>query len=302
MAITSTTTTSTSHTAPVRRTAASSNRAPSALQVLRDSLSQEAGGAQPSPAPATPHHEGAPGTGTGFSERQVAALSAPLDRANVRQREQGRSRVSYLEGWQVIAEANRIFGFDGWERTTLICRCVAEHERPIGRDRKSGWGVTYIARVRITITAGNRTLIREGSGAGHGIDADLGLAHESALKEAETDATKRALMTFGNPFGLALYDKQQRQVSSAGVAQPAPVATAGKAMPAEAPEAPLPPAAITRLHEQIKALAPSQLEAFAKGFRSAFQVPEAQPSLAGLITTSRHQRWIEGFLAQSATA
>jgi recombination DNA repair RAD52 pathway protein len=74
----------------------------------------------------------------------------------VRQREQGRSRVSYLEGWQVIAEANRIFGFDGWERSTLISRCVAEHERPVGRDRKSGWGITYIARVRITITAGVR--------------------------------------------------------------------------------------------------------------------------------------------------
>ena len=296
MAITSTAT-ATTHSAPVRRSA--SNRAPSTLQLLRESLSHEAA-AQPSPSPATPHHEGA--LGTGFSERQVAALSAPLDRANVRQREQGRSRVSYLEGWQVIAEANRIFGFDGWERSTLISRCVAEHERPIGRDRKSGWGVTYIARVRITITAGNRTLIREGSGAGHGIDADLGLAHESALKEAETDATKRALMTFGNPFGLALYDKQQRQVSSAAAASPAPVLTAAKQPIAEVADAPLQPAAISRLQEQIKALAPAQLEAFSKGFRAAFQVPEAQPSLAGLITTSRHQRWIEGFLAQSATA
>jgi DNA recombination protein Rad52 len=230
----------------------------------------------------------------------LALLSAPLDRANVRQREQGRNRVSYLEGWQVIAEANRIFGFDGWERSTLISRCVAEHERPIGRDRKSGWGVTYIARVRITITAGNRTLIREGSGAGHGIDADLGLAHESALKEAETDATKRALMTFGNPFGLALYDKQQRQVSSSGVtstATPAPVPNGAKPPSSGMADAPLQPAAITRLQEQIKALPPAQLEAFSKGFRAAFQVPDAVPSLAGLITTSRHQRWIEGFLA-----
>ena len=47
------------------------------------------------------------------------------------------------------------------------------------------------------------------------VGVDLGQAHESALKEAETDAMKRALMTFGNPFGLALYDKAQRQVSSA---------------------------------------------------------------------------------------
>ncbi|MFM9102460.1 MAG: Rad52/Rad22 family DNA repair protein [Cyanobium sp.] len=48
-----------------------------------------------------------------------------------------------------------------------------------------------------------------------GFDVDLGQAHESALKEAETDAMKRALMTFGNPFGLALYDKQQREVTGA---------------------------------------------------------------------------------------
>jgi len=208
--------TTTTHAAPQRRSI--SSRPPSTLQLLRETLSQEAVAPQPALPPASPHSEGAPGSG--FSTRQIALLSAPLDRANVRQREQGRSRVSYLEGWQVIAEANRIFGFDGWERSTLISRCVAEHERPVGRDRKSGWGITYIARVRITISAGNRTLIREGSGAGHGIDVDQGLAHESALKEAETDATKRALMTFGNPFGLALYDKQQRQVSGGFIASP----------------------------------------------------------------------------------
>ena len=40
-----------------------------------------------------------------FSAEQITALSAPLDRAKVRQRRQGRSQVSYLEGWQVIAEA-----------------------------------------------------------------------------------------------------------------------------------------------------------------------------------------------------
>jgi DNA recombination protein Rad52 len=301
MAITSTATTANTHTAPLRRTAPGANRSASTLQALRDSLSEEASSAQPSPAPATAHIEGAFGPGSGFSARQIAALSAPLDRANVRQREQGRSRVSYLEGWQVIAEANRIFGFDGWERCTLISRCVAEHERPIGRDRKSGWGVTYTARVRISVSAGNRTLIREGSGAGHGIDADQGLAHESALKEAETDATKRALMTFGNPFGLALYDKQQRQVSSAAAssAMPAPLAAATTPPPAGVADVPLQPAAITGLQERIKALAPARLEAFSKGFRAAFRVPDDQPSLAGLITTSRHQRWIESFLADA---
>jgi hypothetical protein len=153
-----------------------------------------------------------------FSAEQIQSLSAPLDRGNVRQREQGRAKVSYLEGWQVIAEANRIFGFDGWQRETVELRCVSQAERRIGREpskpsdppQRDGWGVTYTARVRVIVGG----IVREGCGAGHGIDVDLGQAHESALKEAETDAMKRALMTFGNPFGLALYDKQQRQVTT----------------------------------------------------------------------------------------
>src|SRR3546814_21006699 len=37
-------------------------------------------------------------------------------------------------------------------------------------------------------------------------------AHESAKKESETDAMKRALMTFGNQFGFALYDKTRANV------------------------------------------------------------------------------------------
>jgi len=164
----------------------------------------------------------------GFSPEQIAALTAPLDRANVSYREQGRASVPYLRSWHVIAEANRIFGFDGWQRQTIQVSCVAQAERSIGRDQRPGWGVTYTALVRVTITAGELpSLVREGSGAGHGIDVDLGQAHESALKEAETDAMKRALMTFGNPFGLALYDKDQRHVEG----DPAPSATGRPSTP-----------------------------------------------------------------------
>jgi hypothetical protein len=48
-------------------------------------------------------------------------------------------------------------------------------------------------------------VVREGSGAGEAHETSAGLAHERAAKAAETDATKRALMTFGNAFGLSLY-------------------------------------------------------------------------------------------------
>lgn len=140
-------------------------------------------------------------------------LGKPLVKSNVKERKQAGRKLSYVEGWHVIAEANRIFGFGEWTRETLEMRCVAEHERQIGQppNQRKGWGVSYVAKVRVTVAG----VIREGYGTGHGIDTDLGLAHESALKEAETDAMKRALMTFGNPFGLALYDKEQSQVCDA---------------------------------------------------------------------------------------
>lgn len=152
-----------------------------------------------------------------FTAKQIEELSKPLDRANVKSRKQGNAQVSYIEGYHAENEANRIFGFDAWSRETVDLKCVSERERKIGRppNEKDGWGVSYIARVRVTVMAGDRAVIREGVGAGHGIDADLGQAHESAVKEAETDAEKRALKTFGNPFGQALYDKEQRDVADA---------------------------------------------------------------------------------------
>jgi DNA recombination protein Rad52 len=145
-----------------------------------------------------------------FSQTQLDELKAPLSRGDVKTRQQAGRTLSYVEGWHVIAEANRIFGFDAWSSETIETRCVVERDRLIGKQLLPGWGVTYTARVRIVVDG---QITRDGCGTGHGIDQDLGQAHESALKEAETDARKRALMTFGNPFGLALYDKEQANVS-----------------------------------------------------------------------------------------
>ena len=50
---------------------------------------------------------------------------------------------------------------------------------------------------------------------GEGRASTPGQAHELALKGAETDATKRALATFGNSFGLALYDREHAGVRKA---------------------------------------------------------------------------------------
>ena len=263
-----------------------------------------------------------------LSPEQTAALAAPLNRAHVQTRSQAGRSLSYLEGWVAIREANRIFGFDGWQRETIELRCVAESQRPIGRDQKSGWGVTYIARVRVSLgnqASGGPCLVREGSGAGHGIDVDLGLAHESALKEAETDAMKRALMTFGNPFGLALYDKQQRQVTSSvrrergpmdrglvvQAGQPQPVGDTRAIRPEVQTLAPaqslaetqaaslatLSPAAIQQVHAQVRNLPRNQLEALVTAFRQRFQLAMGA-SVASAITQKQHHDWIEAFLVQ----
>jgi DNA recombination protein Rad52 len=141
-----------------------------------------------------------------FSEPQVKALSSKLSAKYVRTRQHSGLTLSYIEGWHVIAEANRIFGYDAWDRQTMAVKCVWEG---LKGNRSA---CSYIARVRVRVRAGDNEICREGCGSGHGVGLLPGEAHESAIKEAETDAMKRALSTFGNPFGLALYDKEQQNV------------------------------------------------------------------------------------------
>lgn len=140
---------------------------------------------------------------TKFTDDQIALLNAPLDKSKVATRKQAGMNLSYIEGWHAIAEANRIFGFDAWNRETISMQEVRCDE--VG----DKWRVAFIAKVRVTVG----DVIRDGTGYGSGISKDLGDAYESAVKEAETDAMKRAFMMFGNPFGLALYDKTQANVA-----------------------------------------------------------------------------------------
>lgn len=141
-----------------------------------------------------------------MTPEQIKALSAPLDPKHVASRAQGGSQVSYIESWHAENEANRIFGFGAWDRETEMTH-IGE------REHEGKWRVYYRAKVRITVRAPGEVTIREGCGFGSGIDKDIGQAHESALKEAESDAEKRALKTFGNPFGQALYDKSKANVA-----------------------------------------------------------------------------------------
>jgi len=141
-----------------------------------------------------------------FTDQQSRQLKAKLDSQHVKTRKANGTTLHYIEGWHAIAEANRIFGYDGWDRRTLVTNCIWT-----GTCDQS-YLAAYTAKVRIYVRAGDVTIIREGSGTGEGKAATPGQAHELALKSAETDATKRALATFGNVFGLALYDREQAGV------------------------------------------------------------------------------------------
>lgn len=136
----------------------------------------------------------------GFSSKQLQELRRDLDRRYVRTREVEGRELSFIGGWYAISEANRIFGFDRWNRETVESRCV------LARENRGTFLAVYVARVRITVNVGSSTVVREGHGTGESRGASPGEVHDMALKGAETDATKRALATFGNPFGLSLYE------------------------------------------------------------------------------------------------
>ena len=98
----------------------------------------------------------------GFSDKQRAALQAKLRFRHVKTRESNGATLAYVKGWHVIAEANRIFGFDAWDRRTLTSNCVWSGA--------SGqlYAAAYIAKVRVSVRAGEIKIIREGSGTGEG--------------------------------------------------------------------------------------------------------------------------------------
>ena len=129
-----------------------------------------------------------------FDAEQIRSLSGKLQSKHVKaRRAPDGATLSYVEGWHSIAEANRIFGYDAWDRQTMTLKCVWEGLR------QGVHACSYIARVRVRVRAGDIVVCREGCGSGHGTGVTPGEAHESAIKEAETDAMKRALATFGNP-------------------------------------------------------------------------------------------------------
>jgi DNA recombination protein Rad52 len=150
-----------------------------------------------------------------------ADLSKQLNPKNIQPPAPGK-HGDYLQGWFVISEANRIFGHGGWSyRVTSLSATNAAWDTD--RKGKPQFKAGYLAIVCVTVDG----VTREDVGHGQGHMPTEGDAHDSAMKEAVTDALKRALRSFGWPFGLALYDK-----SGAHIADPEELARAERAQQA----------------------------------------------------------------------
>jgi DNA recombination protein Rad52 len=131
-------------------------------------------------------------------------LTAPLSPDAVKPPPQGKFG-EYVDALHVIREANRIFGHNGWSYE--VTRLEQTHSAVIDSQRGPQLRCSFLCSVKVTIDG----VVREGTavGIGSGKESSAGDVIESAVKEAETDALKRALRTFGNTFGLALYEKNR---------------------------------------------------------------------------------------------
>lgn len=161
----------------------------------------------------------------------VAALGEPLDPNRVRRRAgRGGGKFEYLAGHDVKRQLNRIFGFGGW-KTKRISNVLIEAVEVKGKGDTTGWHVGYQATAEVSVLLDDGTWVSyQDDGYGDGVEygpAARVTACELAIKEAVTDAIKRAATCLGDQFGLILYAKddevkrigrEQNAAASRGVA------------------------------------------------------------------------------------
>ncbi len=139
-----------------------------------------------------------------FDKTQLTILSQELDTNRIKTREKGNINLSYIEGFDVIDTANKVFGFGNWSYSISKLEQVSQE---VNQNQNNV--VCYKAVVQIQIYNINHTLDvnRQDVGFGTGVAKSLADAHEGSAKEAVTDAIKRCFRSFGNQFGNSLYDK-----------------------------------------------------------------------------------------------
>ena len=147
-----------------------------------------------------------------FTDKQIQALKYDIEPSRIKSRTKGPINLSYLEGFDLIETANKIFGHGNWDYGIVKFEQVSQEV-----NANQNHVVCYMARVQVLVhnIQHSKDVSREDVGFGIGVAKTLADAHESAGKEAVTDSIKRSLRSFGNQFGNSLYNKNRNHQSQA---------------------------------------------------------------------------------------
>ena len=141
-----------------------------------------------------------------FNENQLKELSKNLDKSRIKIRDKSGISLQYLETYDVINEANRIFNHM-WSYTITRLEEVARE-----MNQNSNHVINFSAIVKIKIYDSTGNLIeREDTGVGIGTARTIGDAIDNASKSAVSDSLKRCFRTMGVTFGNNLYSKTQNE-------------------------------------------------------------------------------------------
>lgn len=141
-----------------------------------------------------------------FNDKQKQVLAYELDSSRIKSRSKGNISLSYLEGFDIIETANKIFGYGNWNYSITSLTQVSQE-----LNQNQNHVICYKAVVNVTVhdIQHSKSVTREDVGFGTGIAKTLADAHEGGGKESVTDAVKRCFKSFGNQYGLSLYDKSR---------------------------------------------------------------------------------------------
>lgn len=136
--------------------------------------------------------------------QQLEVLHAGLNSARVKERGEGKNKMSYLEAWDVKATLIRVFGYGGFSAECLESKILRAEQEENSRKNGMNWAISAQATVRLTIP--QLGVVYTESAIATNKQPDWGEAADTALKSAESDALKRAAIYLGTQFGLSLYD------------------------------------------------------------------------------------------------
>jgi len=151
-----------------------------------------------------------------FVDKQLQVLKYDIEPSRIKSRTKGNINLSYLEGFDLIETANKIFGHGNWSYSITSLDQVSQET-----NTNQNVVICYKAIVKLTVynLDHSKNISKEDVGFGTGIAKMLSDAHEGGAKEAVTDSLKRSMRTLGNQFGNSLYDKSRNHKTQA---QPSP--------------------------------------------------------------------------------